>query len=1016
MLVVLPLVSCDSGKGPVYVDAQDLASEVGPGIDDAAGYAEIGAPDWVEPDEIAVQGAFGFPCYADDECLSGLCVESTQAFVCTEGCDEGGCPDGWLCSAPTAPGHEGTFCMPRHGTLCRPCEADSDCVTSDAVDASCADYDGHGRFCATSCELHEDCPEGFICRVEDLPDGTTRSLCMREEGSCACAKKYGALELPTACYHETAAGICHGQRVCSLGVLSACDAPVPVPESCNGLDDDCDGLVDEQGAEGCQALYPDGDGDGYGVGTASLQCLCEGVGSSVAGDCDDGSATVHPGAAEVCNGIDDNCNGFVDEGVEETFYLDSDGDGFGMAGVTVVACEAPEGYVELGSDCVDFNADIYPGAPEICNDLDDDCNGIVDEGLELIAFHADNDNDGHGSKAGLTLSKCLYPDGSGPPGWAPSADDCSDYDATVHPGAPALCDGKDNNCDGLVDRLCFTPCEGNWPFQPTYVSESPATAISDLDGDGQYEIFYNSGIHVSFLNSKGVPLYEHADPESNFLLRGQPRFADIDDYDDFALSRQTLEVLTTHEGRSQVYRLNDTGGFDVLYDPATANCGGGTILVTDLEYDGPVEIFTHGCCDPVFWMHRYDAAAESLDLVFTGTDPQGKCSRGLGRLISDLDGDGMAEYMAGNGWRNGAHEKYWGGYINLFEFVGSPVEGIVATCPGPECFDAAIPDLYGAEISSLVQVGGTILARAIYFDTPQFVSYYDALDYVWRYALDGTPSAESPVLADPYLGETDADDDGILDLIPERAGGTLYDANGDGYPDIVRENETVLEVLLWDVEAKGWVANGGSTLPVNGQKLRRGGLWDIDADDRLEILFADEAGALHCYQLGVGTWNPYGSLPELQSTHYPTFNSDPFEPNDGFDEDGDGLPDRVRRVPSAMTAQGNFYALLATPGDEDFYVVDTQWSTKICLRSPPNRVYNLAVYSFQDKWNNQTHAAAKDGKVDGLVWSDDSDASEKCFTSAMVTPPRWGEYKFAIKVWSDGDYSPYWPYWLHIPK
>lgn len=117
-----------------------------------------------------------------------------------------------------------------------------------------------------------------------------------------------------------------------------------------------------------------------------------------------------------------------------------------------------------------------------------------------------------------------------------------------------------------------------------------------------------------------------------------------------------------------------------------------------------------------------------------------------------------------------------------------------------------------------------------------------------------------------------------------------------------------------------------------------------------------------------------------------------------------------------MTSQGNFYAYLATENDEDFFVVDTQWSTTICLQSPQNRVYNLDVYSLADKWNNATHVAGPDGKPDGLLWEDASDESEKCFTAEAANPPRLAEYSFIIRVWSAGDFSDTWPYWLHIPK
>jgi hypothetical protein len=100
-------------------------------------------------------------------------------------------------------------------------------------------------------------------------------------------------------------------------------------------------------------------------------------------DCDDTNASVFPNATEVCNGVDDNCDGQIDEGVLLTFYQDFDGDGFGNAGAPQQACSAPAGYVSNNTDCDDTNGNAYPGADEVCaNGIDDDCDGTVDEGCE----------------------------------------------------------------------------------------------------------------------------------------------------------------------------------------------------------------------------------------------------------------------------------------------------------------------------------------------------------------------------------------------------------------------------------------------------------------------------------------------------------------------------------------------------------------------------------------------------------------------------------------------------------
>ncbi len=205
-------------------------------------------------------------------------------------------------------------------------------------------------------------------------------------------------------------------------------------------------------------------------------------------------------------------------------------------------------------------------------------------------------------------------------------------------------------------------------------------------------------------------------------------------------------------------------------------------------------------------------------------------------------------------------------------------------------------------------------------------------------------------------------------------------------------------------------------MTINGQTLRNGAVWDLNGDGRLQILVADESERLHCYQLGTSTYNPLSSVPTLQRTHYRSGHADSFEPNNGEDLDGDGLPDYARHVPSAMTSQGDFYSYLSTEADEDFFVVDTEWSATICLQSPTGLNYNLSVYGTADKLDNATMTPGSDQLPDGLIWTDDSEDTVKCFTAGQVNPPRWAEYKFIIKIWSSGDFSAVWPYWLEIPK
>jgi len=219
-------------------------------------------------------------------------------------------------------------------------------------------------------------------------------------------------------------------------------------EQCDPIDHDCEGTPDNNVVD--LDWYPDADADGYGESTVPITDCAQPPGHALlSGDCDDTDPTINPGQTELCDGIDNDCDGGVDINAADapTWHLDVDGDGFGDPGSAVTECLAPPNTILDGSDCDDSRADVSPAAVEVCDNADNDCNGLVDDNAsDAVPFWPDLDGDGYGVP-GNQIFAC-----SAPADHAGNDTDCDDADSFSWPGAPELCDLKDNDCDGDVDE------------------------------------------------------------------------------------------------------------------------------------------------------------------------------------------------------------------------------------------------------------------------------------------------------------------------------------------------------------------------------------------------------------------------------------------------------------------------------------------------------------------------------------------------------------------------------------
>jgi hypothetical protein len=491
----------------------DAGAEVKPGGPDVredvpdAVRRDLPAPPDVRPDTPVDpcgpdSPLFG-PCRSNGDCEDGYCVwdPAAAAFVCTIFCVEN-CPCGWQCRAVAGTWPEVTsVCLPPIDRLCEPCATDADCINPSDLCLPIGNDPAQPSFCAKGCALSDDhCPGGYTCT--DVTDGAGAPLgrqCLPDSGSCVCTAELLGTTRP--CQRTNEFGTCRGDQEC-LGAdgWGPCSAWEPAPESCNGVDDDCDGAQDED------FTYVDGARGVQRIGAACGLGVCAG-GVVVCADAQRATcSSLQQQRAETCNELDDDCDGLTDEDVTTTFWQDQDGDGQGWAGLTWVGCQAPAGWVPNADDCDDYDRSTGLGFPELCDNRDNDCDGLTDDdifwasptgeqlplrapcgtglcrgGIVICAGEAgaacstsgyalpetcdgrdedcdgvvdntcDDDRDGYCDRnvmvAGLPA---VCPLGPG---------DCADDDPDVHPGAPERCDGVDQDCDGQTDEDA-TDCPG----------------------------------------------------------------------------------------------------------------------------------------------------------------------------------------------------------------------------------------------------------------------------------------------------------------------------------------------------------------------------------------------------------------------------------------------------------------------------------------------------------------------------------------------------------------------------
>jgi hypothetical protein len=330
----------------------------------------------------------------------------------------------------------------------------------------------------------------------------------------------------------------------------------------------CDDKENSQADSGATSVV-DEDGDGFDVGT----------------DCDDSDPLINPDAEEICDEIDNNCDGDIDSGLGLTIYADNDGDGFGLESTSATSCELPSGYAAQGNDCNDADPNIHPDADEICNGLDDNCDSENDnDAVDAKAYYVDSDGDDVGDSSTEVIS-CTQPTN-----YVEAGGDCDDTNDAIFPGNPEACDGIDNDCDaktsdygsvsfetrnGAVTDLTSIFESGSSTYPARYYIEN-AGELTFCGGAWKGALIINADVDIIGKGGSGDNILDAAEEFPSILIESGARSVSI-------------EGVTFRRGKSNLagmngYRRSGGGLFcdnganialdDVIIKEAEAEAGG----------------------------------------------------------------------------------------------------------------------------------------------------------------------------------------------------------------------------------------------------------------------------------------------------------------------------------------------------------------------------------------------------------------------------------------------------------
>jgi len=527
----------------------------------------------------------------------------------------------------------------------------------------------------------------------------------------------------------------------------------PEDDCSDPVDYNCDGSVG----------YADYDGDGAAA--------CE--------DCDDTNPLAYPDADEICNDVDDDCDGLVDYFAvdETTWYEDADNDGYGIAfGEQLVQCDPEPGFADNDQDCDDNDATIHPDADEYCNGVDDDCDGdLDDDAVDAPAWFEDLDLDGYG--AGSAVWDCKQPSG-----FVGTDTDCDDDDDTQFPGADEVCNDEDDDCDGAIDDGHRVPSDYS-SIQDAIDDVEDASLICVASGTWSEDLEYTGkavrvhgteGSDRTFLDGSGGGSVVTLDADGElvgFTVSGGEADYGAGIYVD--AEKPTLSDLVITDNRCNEQYCYGTGIYLVNSSATLAD-----VRITDNVADAE-GVWGVG-------LTAEDSRLDATNVWISGNEATGSnYVAGVGLALSGSDNsvfDGLV--VAGNT-----------GAANSLYAVGIWVYGGAS----PALFNASVVDNagtatgtgYGEGVTAYsaakpsatnVDVSGHTTGWASYFSSSLSVRYSNAWNQTDFSGASDPGGTAGNIMAKPQYTDTSSSDPGAWDLSLD-TGSDLIDAGDPSRTD-----------------------------------------------------------------------------------------------------------------------------------------------------------------------------------------------------------------------------------------